>query len=217
MKIEEFFDKGYYLNLDRRVDRRIHIEEQLSNLNLTNFVQRISAEDGTGYDPNTELLNHHLCGKSHHNIYDLARQNNASTVVIFEDDFVLYENGLQHIESGLDTLKTIDDWDIVYFGGYCFDKEVIKVSENLLKADEILTTHGYGISSSGMNKLDKHIPFKDSLIDGWIRDKPFFNSYLIYPFSCYQLENPSDIDKYGNTPNLEHWKMHYLRENPTFI
>ena len=41
------------------------------------------------------------------------------------------------------------------------------------------------ISSSGMNKLDKHIPFKDSLIDGWIRDKPFFNSYLekAYPFA----------------------------------
>ena len=217
MKIEEFFDRGYYLNLDRREDRRVHIEKELKNINLLDFVERVSAEDGTGYDPNTRLLSHHLCGLSHHKVHNLAREKNASNVVVFEDDFILYENGLQHIESGLDTLNTVDDWDIVYFGGYCFDKQVTQVGKNLLKADEVLALHGYGISESGMEKLDKHIPFKDSLIDGWIRDKPFFNNYLIYPFSCYQLENPSDIDHFGKTPNVEHWKQCYLRENPTFI
>lgn len=216
MKIQEFFDKGYYINLDRRLDRKVHIEKELASMNLLKFVERIPAEDKTGYDLSTELLSHHLCGVSHHRAHNLARENNASNVVIFEDDFVLYENGLQYIESGLGTLNTIDDWDIVFFGGYCFDKEVVKVGPHLLKVEEVLTTHGYGISTSGMKKLDGHIPFQDSLIDGWIRDKPFFNTYLIYPFTCYQLESPSDIDKFGKTPNLEHWKKLYLQGNPIF-
>ena len=219
MKINEFFDKGYYINLDRRVDRKYYIENILKENNLLEFCDRISAVDGLA-EPNP-ILKQHYCSASHHKVFSEAKKDNVEKVVVFEDDFSLYNSkkfkGLQNIEKGLTQLSKINDWDIVYFGGYIFDKEIKQISENLLKVDTILALHGYGISKTGMEKLNEHKPFTDCQLDGWIGQRSNINKYVIYPFSSYQIENPSDLDASGNTPNLQHWKEKYITPDKVII
>jgi GR25 family glycosyltransferase involved in LPS biosynthesis len=44
------FTKIIYINLDRRTDRKKHVEKQLSKINWTGKVERISAVDGRVLD-----------------------------------------------------------------------------------------------------------------------------------------------------------------------
>jgi GR25 family glycosyltransferase involved in LPS biosynthesis len=211
MKIQDFFDAGYYINLDKRDDRRKHITSVLNNIGLGDFVERIPAEDGT--DELDVVTKHHFCAASHKKIYELALERNHERFVVFEDDFALYNtddySGIDNIEAGLDQLKDID-WDIIYFGGYIKDDEVTKVSDNLLKVSAVLTLHGYGISKSGLEKILRHRPFIDSALDGWVGNQTDMNKYMIYPMASYQTELSSDLDAWSTTPPLSHWEHDYL-------
>lgn len=218
MTIPEFFDKGYYINLDRRIDRKNHIESVLSSNGLLSFFERISGEDSQ-HEPDP-ILKHHYCSLSHHKIINDALKNNYDKIIVFEDDFTFYNcteyKGLDVIEQGLSQLQYIPDWDIIFFGGYVFDliegNKIVKISENLLKVKNVLTLHGVGISKSGLQKISKHKPFKDAFIDAWVGKNDDMNKYIIYPFSSYQKNLPSDLDHTGKTPEVEHWKKHYLKK-----
>jgi GR25 family glycosyltransferase involved in LPS biosynthesis len=211
MKIQDFFDAGYYINLDKRDDRKEHITSVLNDIGLGNFVERISAEDGT-HEPE-DMVRQHYCSASHKKIYELALERNHERFVVFEDDFALYNTysylGIDNIEAGLDQLKDID-WDIIYFGGYIKDDEVTKISDNLLKVENVLTLHGYGVSKSGVEKLLNHRPFIDSTLDGWVGDQKNINKYMIYPMASYQAELSSDLDAWFKTPPISHWEQDYL-------
>lgn len=218
MKIQEFFDKGYYINLDRRTDRKEHIESVLSSNNLLYFFKRISAKDGINEpDP---IKKHHYCSLSHHKVINDALKNNYNQIVVFEDDFTFYNcneyKGIDNIEKGLSQLQNIPDWDIIFFGGYVVDliegNEVEKISSNLLKVKNVLTLHGVGISKNGLVKLSQHKPFNDSFIDAWVGKNDNLNKYIIYPFSSYQINLPSDLDVSGRTPEVDHWKLNYLKK-----
>lgn len=219
MKINEFFDSGYYINLDFRSDRNDYITNLFKDIGLYEFVQRVSAIDGTGEVK--DYIRQQYCSASHKKVYNIAKKLNYKNFVVFEDDFMLYNteqyNGLNVIESALDQLKEMDDWDIIYFGGYIFDKTIKKVNTNLLKVDTVLTLHGYGVSESGVDKLLKHEPFTDSALDGWIGDRSYINKYIVYPMASYQMENPSDLDVSNKTPSLDHWETNYIKQNSIII
>jgi len=219
MKIQEFFEKGYYINLDRRKDRYNYITNVLSEINLLEFCERVPGVDGI-QEPDP-IKKHHYCSASHQKVYNLAKEQNFNNIVVFEDDFTIFKdstnNGLTNIENSLDQLKNIPDWDLIYFGGYIFDKEIKRISENLLKVDTILALHGYGISKSGMEKLSLQTPFEDCQLDGWIGQREYINKYVVYPFSTYQLENPSDLDASGNTPDMMHWKRSFITEEKVIV
>lgn len=69
----------FYINLDKRPDRRIEIENELQKMNL-------SAERFTGilYDPPLGIVG---CGKSHLQVLKMAKERGYKNVLILEDDF----------------------------------------------------------------------------------------------------------------------------------
>ena len=214
MKIQDFFDKGYYLNLDRRTDRRTLFEDEVRPYGLLNFLERRSAEDCLLRPDIT--YKHFFCSYSFDKIFQDAYEKGYEKIVIFEDDFVFLNEesqGIDNIEKGLDQLANFPDWDIIYFGGYVFDKEIHQVSPNLLKANTVLTTHGIGFTRSAIKQLLNFRPFIDSAIDGWMGQRYEINKYIIYPLSCYQREISSDLDAWGNTPALSHFKKNYIQGN----
>jgi GR25 family glycosyltransferase involved in LPS biosynthesis len=219
MKIQEFFDAGYYINLDSRDDRNTHITKVLHSANLDIFVQRISAEDGT--HEVEDYMRQHYCSASHRKIFLDALEKGYKNIVVFEDDFNFYDTddykGIENIEAGLSQLKNIEDWDIVYFGGYIFDKIIKKVDTNLLNINTILALHGYGLSTQGMNKLLRHRPFVDCALDGWIGQQDDINKYIIYPLSSYQVSTRSDLDAFNHTPPLSHWVWSYITPDKIIV
>ena len=67
--------KIYYINLNKRPDRREHIEKELNAFDL-----RYEAIETKGFGI-------HGCGLSHLNVIKMAKENNYENVLILEDDF----------------------------------------------------------------------------------------------------------------------------------
>ena len=73
-----YIDHIFYINLDKRADRRSEIENELSMYGLT--AERYSAI----HTPHSGIVG---CGYSHLNVLKLARERGYNNVLILEDDF----------------------------------------------------------------------------------------------------------------------------------
>jgi GR25 family glycosyltransferase involved in LPS biosynthesis len=133
------FTKILYINLDRRPDRKKHIEKQLSKINWTGKVERISAVDGRDLDlstltslftqkalneaSTTEKVNfkHGFymtrgaigCSLSHRKAWLNILNNDDEKVLILEDDIYFNDNFINQLNNYLNNIK---DYDILYLG-----------------------------------------------------------------------------------------------------
>jgi glycosyl transferase family 25 len=73
-------DKIFYINLEKRIDRREQIEEELQNYNLYDKAERFQAI----HTPNQGILG---CTQSHLEVLKLAKERQYKNVLILEDDF----------------------------------------------------------------------------------------------------------------------------------
>lgn len=73
-------EKIFYINLDKRTDRRMEIENELMNYGLIDKAERYSAI----HTPHSGIIG---CGWSHLNVLKKARDGGCKNVLIFEDDF----------------------------------------------------------------------------------------------------------------------------------
>ena len=73
-------DKIFYINLDKRDDRKTEIDNELKNYGLYDKVERITAF----HTPGQGILG---CTMSHLHAIKLAKERNYSNVLILEDDF----------------------------------------------------------------------------------------------------------------------------------
>ena len=74
----DYIDGIFYINLDKRTDRRGEIEIELTNMELP--YERFPAIE----TPGRGILG---CGLSHLSVFKLAKQRKYRNVLIFEDDF----------------------------------------------------------------------------------------------------------------------------------
>jgi hypothetical protein len=215
MKLNHFFNYCYYINLDKRTERREFFEEQMKSIHLLDFAQRFQAfqyQPGLHFNKNDQADRHGACGMSHRMIIKKAQRKNIDKLLIFEDDIVFTENGLKYIESGLDTLSKINDWGIVYFSAFVFDDVLELVAPNLIKANYCLTAHAIGINSQIYDILLKYHPFKDIPIDQWINTQPSINKYVIYPLAIYQKAGESDLDILGKNIGIAPYNRIYNKQ-----
>jgi glycosyl transferase family 25 len=131
---------AFYINLDRRTDRRGEIEAECAQMDVP--VERFSA-------CTTPLGPGHGCTLSHIAVLKLARERGYPAVLIFEDDFQF--------------LISREDWDDI-LANLPEDYDVVMLSYNLLQSEpynerfgrvlEVQTTSGYIV----------HAHFYDTLI-----------------------------------------------------
>ena len=133
---------AFYINLDRRTDRRAEVEQEFADKGL--IVERFPA---VAYDPGAIG-----CNLSHIEVLKLARDRGYETVMIFEDDFQFLINK--------------EEWDQL-IARLPASYDVVMLSYNLKAADpldetfvrvvEVQTTSGYIV----------HSRFYDTLIARW--------------------------------------------------
>ena len=75
--MSEFIEGFFYINLDRRPDRRTEVEAEFKKMELS--VERFSA-----IDRSPGIVG---CGLSHLAVLKMARERGLKNVLIFEDDF----------------------------------------------------------------------------------------------------------------------------------
>ncbi len=76
--MSHYIDKIFYINLDKRMDRRCEIELELDRMGLQ--AERYSAI----HTPHSGIVG---CGYSHLNVLKKAREEGVNNVLILEDDF----------------------------------------------------------------------------------------------------------------------------------
>lgn len=211
MRIDKFFKKGFYINLDRRSDRREEFENEMDKYGYKDFFERVSAEDGINeLDP---IKKHYYCASTYYKLFEKIYSEGIENVVIFEDDSYFYDGGEipghELVMKALDELQNFPDWEMIYFGGHPI-REVDIVSQTLMKSPTILTTHAIGYKRSAIKRiLDEYHPFVDCAIDGWLGQRHNIIKYLVNPIAIPQREGKSDLDAWGNSVGVEVFKSSY--------
>lgn len=212
MKIVDFFDSGYYINLDRRIDRRQEFESEMEKYGLKDFFVRVSADDSINESSPTKK--HGYCSSTYYKLFEKIYKEGHNNVVIFEDDAYFYDDpnelpGMQLVENALDELQNFPDWQMILFGGHPI-KEVDIVSNTLMKAPTVLTTHAVGYKREVIKTvLDTYEPFVDCAIDGWYGQRHEIIKYLVYPIAVPQRAGKSDLDVSGNSVEVGGFKRSY--------
>jgi len=112
-------ERIYYINLDHRIDRRRHIEQQLSPFNN---VVRVSAVPG-GYNG---------CTSSHLLVVQDAIYRKHKVIGVFEDDFTFSENNFLFDEGRFDVIQ------LAYSQMIPFDNSTKRVKQSLTSSGLII-------------------------------------------------------------------------------
>jgi hypothetical protein len=170
----ELAERGYYINLNSSIDRRERVESQIIDFDIQNL-ERFEALE----DPFIQ----YSCTKSHLSIFEKCLADNVESVLIFEDDFQLYENcnlGEKsiHISECLANLKNDMnniDWDVILLG--CNPRTyLIPITENLALNSKSTGAWGYIIKKNAFKFLLENLNYKKDLIaiDDFL---PMLNQY----------------------------------------
>lgn len=189
-------EHAFYINLESRVDRKQHVEQQLANIGIS--ATRFNA---------IKLTNGAVgCSMSHLKCLELAKQNNWEHVLIVEDDILfikpeLFKNQLNKF------FKSHIDFDVVLIAGNNMPPYQ-KIDDSCVKVYRCQTTTGYIVQQhyydtmiinikEGIKNLiknpEQHVQY--AIDKYWFRLQEKDNWYLITPLTVTQREDYSDIEK----------------------
>lgn len=148
-------DKLYYINLDKRMDRLRHLEENvLPFINFPGMLkERVSAMDHTQYEHISQRGAG--CSLSHLKVWKDAKANGYNKIIVMEDDFEIIkdEEGIGNI---LNDLKNLD-FSVCNLG-YNNMTPLIKTKyPSFFRCNNIQTTSCYAISVSFLDVIIPHI------------------------------------------------------------
>lgn len=145
ININEYFDKIFYINLDKDVHRNENMLSQFRSFNITNF-ERVTGVEAAQIPERSQYRNFIKsdskyimgqlgCRASHLSAIHLARARGYSKILILEDDVTFLED-----PSSLLTVNQWlhNDWDMLYFGG---------LVEPFFR-NQIVCAHAYGVTSN---------------------------------------------------------------------
>lgn len=137
-------DKIYYINLDKRTDRREEIEFELKEYQLN--AERYAAI----HTPNSGIVG---CGYSHLNVLKMARDSGVKNVLILEDDFefivskeVFEEEMARFFDSGI-------DYDVLLLSYIVQKGEDVENYPFVGKILDGQTASGYLVNGKYLNEL----------------------------------------------------------------
>jgi GR25 family glycosyltransferase involved in LPS biosynthesis len=190
----DYFDAIYCINLDERVDRWKHAQEEFSKVGILDRVKRFSAikeQDGR-----VGVI------KSNLEIVKSAKTQKLNNVLVFEDDvqFITTEP-LKVLEAAVNQIQGIN-WHLFYLGANTHDK-LIKFKPNL-----ILLKNAFAVHSMAYNKLaydsfiEKYSKLKEikqfnDILDVFLAQyyQEKFICLMTNPMMTTQMNDYSDIEK----------------------
>lgn len=189
----------FYINLEHRIDRKLHVEKELSKVGLTNFT-RFNA---------IKMQNGALgCSMSHLKCIQLAKENNWPHVLIVEDDIEFLDPNT-FINQANKFFNSVDKWDVLLLAGNnILPYKTIDNNDSCVKVSGCLTTTGYIVSSHYYDKLIQNIKMGITFFMRRPQQKKLYaidvfwkplqevdNWYLLTPLTVIQMEDYSDIEQ----------------------
>lgn len=202
--INDYFEKIYCINLDRRPDRWQECLEEFSIHNLE--VSRFSGVDAKNIPEITENVNktpdldigYIGCCRSHRLIIESAKRDNFENILILEDD-VKFDDSLNEVFSEF-IQEVPDDWDILFLGAnHALNNPwqrapIIKISEHVYKLSFCYATHAYAVRKKAYDKIiECLLPENDKSDVLFSHAQTQLNTYVVRPHLAWQRESYSDI------------------------
>jgi GR25 family glycosyltransferase involved in LPS biosynthesis len=214
------------LNLQRCEDRRLEMQKQFDELELSNYYfypcfdgkniinMSFGATIIKGSGIGRKLLNAELSiVMSHLSALKMAQSLNIENLVIFEDDVVLCKDWNKRIEWVFNNLPS--DWEYVYLAGHSdFVKLPMFDEPTLIKAPPMIGAFSYLVNKSGIEKLIKFCgefvtTYDDMIMHKIQRGK--LNGYYLVPYMTYHSDNISTL--WEGVPSVNHPSKNYFKEN----
>jgi GR25 family glycosyltransferase involved in LPS biosynthesis len=213
--LNEFFDKIYCINLNRRKDRWQNVSKLFKKHNL--IVERFPACDGIPKDyKHAESLDEwnrpksHKgklnageigCALSHKAIMKIISKKKYKSVLVLEDDVDFVQNLTAEFNKMIQYLP--EDWDMLYIGGnnkigHPAQKELEIVNKYYARTRLTLTTSSYAVRQTAVKKIRnllKDEPFRMAIDTAYtkVQQMPDINAYVMRPSLAWQVASFSDI------------------------
>lgn len=146
IRLDEYFDKIFYINMQKDRDRDSHMIEQFKKFSISNY-ERV---EGVSLSlPEVPPISHWRnfnkkdekyvkgqlgCRAAHLECVKIARSRGYSRVLILEDDVIFLQDPNTLLTQNHEILN---DWDVLYFGG---------LVEPFFR-NQIVCLHAYAITS----------------------------------------------------------------------
>jgi GR25 family glycosyltransferase involved in LPS biosynthesis len=217
------FDRIYYINLDRRPDRRDNIEKLIKHHKLNDITERVPAVDGSKLNlnniSNTIISKKGIdnannltmrtgvpmtpgaigCALSHRNVWSKIVDNKINAALIMEDDIKINNNFMNDIEKYSKDLPP--SYDIIFIGYHPASIKYVEKSNFLrnvfLKSKKVYGLFGYVVTLEGAKKLLKLFPIEDQIDTEIYRGFTTHNidAYVIRPDLRLITSDPSEVAK----------------------
>ena len=185
MRINDYFDAVYVINLDRRTDRMEKLDSQLKDLGIK--YERVSAVDGKelGIKPQT-------AGKLSHQ--KVIANLNGQKALILEDDAYFVDNFQEKFDEVMDYLP--EDWDVFYLGVLLQPRigKLIQVNKHWHRQVVSVGMQAYCVHPNKANYFNEELTKYDGWVDVCFRllaDKT--KAYVVQPNLVTQFPSFSDL------------------------
>tara|TARA_R110002074_G_scaffold55547_2_gene137715 strand:- start:9194 stop:9883 length:690 start_codon:yes stop_codon:yes gene_type:complete len=212
MRLNNYFDKIICINLDRRSDRWMEVQQQFKKAGIS--VERYSAIDGNPMSWNhvrnkanpleTEDIKFRGvagCMASHVNIWKMAKEKGWKNVLIVEDDCDFVHEVQERFTERINQVPL--NWDLLYLGGIHETRGGLyipdKISQHIVKAKRMITTTCYAIKDTcydlAINTVLADEPWFHTAVDGYLGAyvQSECNTYAFQPPLAWQRASFSDI------------------------
>lgn len=185
-------DLGFYINLDRRTDRKKKLTKQLDDFNITG-VERYSAFEKS----NSNVIN---CLHSHFNLYKKLIDSDHETMLILEDDCLFLDVLKENQEEIFENINKTE-WDIFWLGVQN-RKEPKYVKNKIYQVSSPNYAQSYIINKKTCKDIIENYPIDlnsslgiPSTPDEFLCLYQYGREVVYNPkkFNFYQLEQPMDV------------------------
>lgn len=186
----------FYINLDKRLDRKIHFENQMKML-------RWHAERFSAIEHQNGAIG---CSMSHLKLLEYAKENNLDHILIMEDD-ITFLNPTLFIQNLNKFLVSKIEFDVLLIAGNNIGSFNI-INENCVQVTHCQTTTGYLVKNSyfdilidnfkcGIKLLCENINLRDmyAIDQYWSKLQQRDKWLLLTPLTVTQKPDYSDIEK----------------------
>jgi GR25 family glycosyltransferase involved in LPS biosynthesis len=203
MDSTQFFDRIYYINLDKRPDRRKHMDEQLGKFKL--LAARVEAFDGSKLEWNDQLhgekstyWNNGALGYclSYRLALVDAMKHNFQRILVLDDDCILSDNMYDVLEKAFKQLP--EDWHMLYLAANHSNEsmptESDRVNDNVYRLKGSVGSHAIIINNLAFDTILNYLSCPYSALDVFFAVyQKICPCYITYPGLAQQLPGYSDI------------------------
>jgi glycosyl transferase family 25 len=207
----------FYINLDKRSDRKAHFENQMKML-------RWQAHRFPAIEHQNGAIG---CSMSHLKLLEYAKEQNLDHILIMEDD-ITFLNPMLFIQNLNKFFSSEIDFDVLLIAGNNMGVFNV-INENSVQVTHCQTTTGYLVKSNyfdtlidnfrvGIQLLCQNINLRDiyAIDQYWSKLQQKDKWLLLTPLTVTQKPDYSDIEKRVinyNKPMLMLDKSQYFRKN----